>query len=247
MAYETATEIIASACVEIGLQSVADPYASLAAEQIQLRGLLNQCGRELYAAHQWQQFVKTDTIDTGVSPPADGKYALASDFGYFINQTGWSPSSSGIGLPLGGPLTRQQYAYLVGTGLESSTIYISFNVNQGEMEVLPAPAPASVDITYHYMSNAWVDVLGAGTTFATKAVNASDIIQFEPILISKMLVARYKTAKGLPAQASTQEFQAMFAQFTGVNQPAPVLNMAVGYDFPYINPWTNVPQSGFGS
>lgn len=246
MAYDTATDIIAVACAELGLQSVADPYSSQVAEQIQLRNLLNQCGRELYASYQWQQFVKTFTIDTTSSPPSDGKFALPSDYGYFVNQTGWTPTNVGLGLPLGGPLTRQQYAYLVGTNLESSTIYVSFDINQGEIEVLPAPPPADIDITFHYMSNSWVNVHGTSVTFATKATAADDVIMFEPILISKMLIARYKTSKGLPAQASMQEFQNMYALFTGLNQPAPVLNLAVTYDFPYINPWTNVPQSGFG-
>lgn len=251
MAYDTAADIIAIACAELGLQSVADPYQSSVAEQIQLRNLLNQCGRELYASYQWQQFVKTDSIDTGATPDVDapdGKYDLADDFGYFINSTGWTPTSSGLGLPLNGPLTRQQYAYLVATDLESSTIYLSFNLNEGQLEVLPAPAPADTEITYNYMSNAWVNVEGLSATYATKTENATDVVMYEPIMISKMLVARYKTAKGLPAQASMQEFQQMYSLFTGLNQPAPILNVAGGSaGFPYLNPWNNVPQSGFGS
>lgn len=244
MAYDTASDIIAVACAELGLQSVVDPYASLAAEQIQLRNLLNQCGRELVGAHQWQQLVKTHSFSTTASPPSDGKYALPSDFLYLINQTGWNSTNA---LPLGGPLTRQQYAYLVGSGLDAMTIYVAFNINQGEIELLPAPAPASQTITFHYMSNSWVDVLGAGTSFATKATDADDEIMFEPILISKMLVTRYKTSKGLPAQASMQEFQNMYALYTGLNQPAPILSLSVSYDYPYLNPWSNLPPTNFGS
>lgn len=244
MTYETAEQIIESATVELGLQSVSDPYASLVTEQIQLRGLLNQCGRELAKMYQWQQLVEVATISTGASPVATGRYSLPSDFARMINQTGWNPTNN---VPLGGPLTRQQYAYLIGTELNQTTIYITFNFAEGFFEVLPAPAPANTTITYHYLKNTWVNVLGGGTSFATKATNKIDVIQFDPILISKMLVARYKTTKGLPAQASMQEFQNMFDVLTGQDKPAPVLNMSGTADFPYINPWTNLPHTGYGS
>ncbi len=250
MAYDTAADIISAACVECGLSPVGDPYASTDDAQVQMRVLLNQCGRELYTMHQWQQFIKSETISTGVDPEVThplGQYDLPDDFGYFINQTGWTPTNAGMGLPLGGPLTQQQYTYLVATNLASSTIYVTFLIADGVLQFLPTPAPPSIDITFQYMSNAWVDDLGAGTTFSTTASAASDVVMFEPILISKMLTARYKQAKGLEAGASLQQFQTMFSQFTGVNTAAPTLNLASVCAFPYLNPWRNVPQTGFGS
>lgn len=235
--------------VECGLNPVSDPYASTSDDQVQMRVLLNQCGRELYAAHQWQQFVKSHTIDTGADPAAthpDGNYDFPTDFGYFINQTGWTPTNVGLGLPLGGPLTRQQYTLLVASGLGSTTIFVSFNINDGYIQVLPAPAPADIDITFDYMSNAWVDVIGGGVTFASLATAADDVIMFEPILITKMLATRFKQAKGLDAGATQEQFQSMFALFTGVNAAAPVLNLTSRVGFPYLSPWRNVPQTGFG-
>jgi hypothetical protein len=245
MSYDTAADIIAAACAECGLNSVADPFSSTADDQVQLRNMLNQCGRELYALHQWQQFVKSHTIDTGPAPVSDGRYDLPSDFGYFINSTGWTPTNVGMGLPLGGPLTEQQYTYLVATNLASSTIYVSFLFQEGEIQVLPAPAPADIDITFQYMSNAWAETAaGAGLT---KCTAADDVVKYEPILISTMLALRYKQAKGLDSAAVEQRFQNMFAQFTGVNSPAPILKLVNYQLFPYLNPWTNIPQSGFGS
>jgi hypothetical protein len=247
MAYDTAANIIGTSAIECGLTSVVDPYSSALQEQIQLRTLLNQCGRELYAMYQWQQFVRSHTIDTGASPVADGLYDLPDDFGYFINQTGWTPTNVGLGLPLGGPLTQQQYTYLVATNLASSTIYVSFLFADGKMSVLPAPAPADIEITFRYISNAWVQVEGDPDDRATLAENPTDLVMFEPVLISKMLTARYKQAKGLDASASLQQFTTMFSLFTGVNQAAPMLSLVDWQGFPYINPWTNIPQTGFGS
>lgn len=247
MAYDTSADVIAAACIECGLTPVSDPYSSSADEQVQLRNLLNQCGRELYAMPEggWQQFVKSHTIDTTATPVADGRYALPSDFGFFINSTGWTPTDAGMGLPLGGPLTEQQYAYLVATNLASSTIYVSFLFQEGEIQVLPAPAPADIDITFQYHSNAWAQTAaGAGLT---KCTAADDVVRFEPILISTMLALRYKQAKGLEASALEQRFQNLYQKFTGINKPAPVLSLVHARQFPYLNPWTNVPQSGFGS
>jgi hypothetical protein len=243
--YESAADIIATAAVECGLGTVADPFSSTLDEQIQLRTLLNQCGRELYASYQWQQLVASESIDTGSSPVADGEYDLPDDFGYMINQTGWTPTSAGLGLPLGGPLTRQQWAYLIGTGLSSSTIYVSFNINAGVLQVLPAPAPADTEITFDYVSSHWA-TNAAGSTGKTKCTAADDIVKFEPILMSLMLAMRYKQAKGFDASALQARFEHQFSVHTGVNTAAPVLNMAGKLGFPYLNPWTNVPQSGFG-
>jgi hypothetical protein len=247
MAYDTTADIIAAACAELGLSSVSDPYSSLSDDQIQLRNLLNQCGRELYAMNEWQQFISSHTIDTGVSPPADGLFDLPDDFGYFINQTGWTPTNVGMGLPLGGPLTQQQYTYLVATNLAASTIYVSFLFTDGQLRVLPAPPPASIDITFQYISNGWVQVHGVAATRATKAENADDVVMFEPILMSKMLAMRYKQAKGLDAAGLEAQFQNLYSLFTGVNAPAPTLSLVAWTGFPYLNPWTNVPQTGFGS
>ena len=246
MAYDTATQVIAAAAVECGLTPQADPYASTLDDQVQLRTMLNQCGRELNAAFQWQQLIKTHTIDTGLVPAADGRYPLPSGFSYYINSTGWNPSNIGLGLPLGGPLTRQQYSMLVATNLAVSTIYVSFNVADDSIEILPAPGAPNTIITFNYMSTDWVDVLGGGT-YASFAANASDIIRYEPILITKMLTARYKQAKGLNAAASIEQFQNMFSVFTGVNAPAPILNLTTSNSFPFLNPWLNIPQGGFGT
>lgn len=246
MAYDTSAEIIETACVLCGLTPVADPYSSLDDIQIQMRTLLNQCGRALYNSYQWQQFVTSYTISTGSSPVSSGEYDLPSDFGYFINQTGWTPANVGMGLPLGGPLTEQQWAYIVNTNLASSTIYVSFRIADGVLCVLPAPAPEDIDITFAYVSNSWAtDTTGA--TGKNKCDAADDIVKFDPVLISTMLALRYKQAKGLNSKDTLEEFQTLYAQATGVNTSAPVLSMVDWQGFPYLNPWTNIPQSGFGS
>lgn len=243
--YDTAAAIINSAAVECGLTASADPFSSTDDTMVQLRTLLTNCGRELYGMYQWQQFVKTTTIATGPTPDPTGQYPLPTDYGYFINQTGWTPTAAGLGLPFAGPLSEQIWAALVNTNLASSTIYVSFKIADRVIQFLPAPAPANTELVYSYMSRDWVLVSGGPTT-ADTAANAADVVLFEPIMIVKFLTARYKQAKSLDATSSLEQFQTMFQAWTGNNSPAPVLNMARYEGFPYLNIWTNVPQSGFG-
>lgn len=244
--YDTAAEIIAQAAVEIGLSAVSDPFASQATEQVQLRTLLTTCGRELALMYQWQQMVKSYSFNTGAVPVADGIYQLPSDFGYMVNQTGWTPTAPGLGLPLGGPLSEQIWSALVNTNLAASTIYVSFKITDGTFQVLPAPAPANIEINFVYVSRNWVRVNGVPATTADKVANAADVILYDPTLVAKMLVLRYKQAKGLDANASLEQFTNMFSAVTGINVPAPVLSVARTTGFPYLNTWTNVPQGGYG-
>jgi hypothetical protein len=244
--YDTATNIINSAAVECGLAPNTNPFTASSEEMVQLRTLLTNCGRELTSGvYQWQQLVKTYSIDTGPIPVTDGRYDLPADFGYFINQTGWSPTAAGNGLPLGGPLSEQIWAAIVATNLAASVIYVSFKIADRVLQVLPAPAPANTEITFSYVSQNWVLVNGSTTT-ATQVANTGDIVLFDAVMMVKMLATRYKQAKGLDATSSAQQFQAMFAAFTGTNTTSPILNMTRYSGYPLINVWTNVPQSGYG-
>lgn len=249
-AYDTAGTIIGFSAIECGLDAVADPFSSSAPEQVQLRTLLNMCGRELWNKYQWQQFVTAYTLDTTTDPivPGGNEYALPSDFGYWINQTGWTPNNMGLGLPLGGPLSEQQWTAIVAQDLAASTIYISFKVGADRIQILPNPPPANTSVTFEYMSRAWVQP--TGTTLPSERLticsNSADMVMFESVLMVKMLSTRYKEAKGLDSSASQMQFQSAFQSATMINKPAPVLNAAGQNWFPLLNVWTNTPPTGYG-
>lgn len=249
-AFDTAGTIVSFAAVECGLTPVADPFASSAAEQVQLCTLLNMCGRELWAKNQWQQFVRSFSIDTTTDPitPGGNEYAFPSDYGYWINQTGWTPNNLGLGLPLGGPLSEQQWTTVVAQNLAADTIYISFKIAGNVIQILPNPPPANTSITFEYMSRAWVQPTGTTDPDDRRDLIAAsaDTVLFESILMVKMLAARYKEAKGLDATSSLAQFASAYQTATSINKPAPILNTAVQQWFPLINVWTNTPPTGYG-
>lgn len=242
--YDTATGIINGSAVEVGLTAVSDPYASTDPAFIQLRTLLKTAGLEMLSLYQWQKMIREHSITTAV-PPDDGNYDLPDDFAYMIDQTGWSPMSAGTGLPLGGPLSEQDWAYLVNTNLASSTIYVSFKISEGQFQVLPQPPPDGIDINFRYVSRYWVAATGSTTGTKMEPEQSDDVILFEPILMIKFLKLRYLEAKGFDTTAAVGQFLTMFQAWTGKDVSAPVLNMARSRYFPYLG-YRNIPETNYG-
>lgn len=242
--YGTAAEIINGAASECGLTAVADPYASSDPAFIQLTNILTSAGREMLALFQWQKFVKTHTITTTV-PPDTGNYDLPDDFAYMIDQTGWTPTNGGNGLPLGGPLSEQDWTYLVNTNLAEATIYVSFKMADGQLQVLPQPPPDGIIINFEYISRNWVALTGTTTGSKDAPTLSTDVILYEPILIQKFLKLRFLEAKGFDTTAAVAQFLTMFQSWTGKDVSAPVLNMARSRFFPYLG-YRNIPETNYG-
>lgn len=243
--YDSALEIINSAAVECGLSSVSTAIASTDPAIVQLVQLLTNTGRELLGLYQWNKFVTEHSITT-VVPPDDGNYDLPDDFAYMIDQTGWTPTNAGLGLPLGGPLSEQDWAYIVNTNLASSTIYVSFKISEGQFQVLPQPPPNGIDINFKYISRYWVAMSGGTTGYSDKIIADDDVVLYEPILITKFLKLRFLEAKGFDTTAASQQFHSVFMQWTGKNISAPVLNAARMRCFPYLG-WRNIPETNYGN
>jgi hypothetical protein len=242
--YETAADIVGQAAVACGLPVPANVFSSNDPAIIQMRTLLTRCGRELASSYQWQRLVRNHSFNTGAVPPADGIYPLPSDFGYMINQTGWTPTSGGLGLPLGGPLNEQIWAMIVASGLGQGTIYASFKVADGVMQFI-APVPTNQEVSFAYVSQDWVQVNGNPATTASFVANNDDVILFDSTLVSFLLEARFKQAKGLPAGSALDLFATRYRFLTGIDTPAPVLSMAYTPKFPYLTV-VNAPQTGYG-
>jgi hypothetical protein len=240
--YDTAGDIINAAASSVGLTAIPDPFASSDPAFVQLRNILTSAGRELIGLHDWQRLIKQHSITTAV-PPDTGEYDLPADFGRMIDQTGWSPTNR---LPLGGPLSPQDYTYLVNTNLASSTIYVSFRQAQGKFIVLPQPPPNAMEMNFEYISRDWVALAIAPTVLAADEVTANDdVVLYEPILIEKFLKLRFLEAKGFDTTAAMGQFNTVFMQWTGNDISAPTLNMARMRVFPYLN-WRNIPETNYG-
>ena len=236
--------------MEVGLTPVSDPYASADDAFVQLRHLLNSAGQQLVTYHTWQQLVREYVFTT--DPMLDPQeYALPNDFAYMMDQTGWMRDQN---VPLMGPLSAQDWQYLQGRDLASSTIYASFRLNAGVLKLFPSTAlGAAQEIAYEYVSKNWVRPATETDpdNFRAEVQDGADIVLFPTPLPMLYLKARFKAAKGYDTARDDAEFASQFAQWTGLEKSAPILGMGNAPGgrqgrVPYLDGWCNTPDTNYG-
>jgi len=235
-----ATDILNRVAVEVGLDAVVDPYSSQDQNFIQLRTLLNIAGEELAQAYAWGDLVKEHQV---ITDGVQSDFPLPDDFYYMIDQTGWERSQN---VPLFGPLSPQDWQYLKGRNLVSSTIYASFRLNEGVFRIFPQPAPANLDIYYEYMSKNWVSNGQPTPQFKDSVDTGSDVPLYDKTLISRFLKVKWLDAKGLDSTKAQQDFNQSFSFITGFDKGAEILSIGGRSGYPYLNMYRNVPDTGYG-
>ena len=239
----TASAILNRVAAEVGIAPVTAPYSSQDPSFIQLQYLLNIAGEELVQAYPWALLVRSTsftTLDTD-----SGDYPLPDDFNYMINQTGWDRARN---VPLMGPLSAQDWTYLKGRDLVTSTIYASFRLAEGVFKIFPQPPPDGLDIHYEYISKNWVTSGGSPFDPQDSVIQGSDTVLYDKTLISRYLKVKFLEAKGFDSTKAQDDFNQTFTFLTGTDKGAKVLNAGgVGGGFPYLDMWRNVPDTGYGN
>ena len=238
----TANTILNRVAAEVGIEPITDPYGSTQQEFVQMRYLLDTAGEELCTSYPWELLNKPHQIITQVSDSGD--YPLPDDFYYMINQTGWERTSN---VPLFGPLSPQDWTYLLGRDLVSHTIYASFRLKEGVFSIFPQPPPDGLDINYEYISKNWVQD-GTNLELYKDGVTAgADTPQFDKTLLSRYLKVKFLEAKGFDTTKAQGDFNQSFDFLTGFDKGAEILNTGrSARGFPYLNGRYNTPDSGYG-
>ncbi len=249
--YQTATQIVNQAAAEVGLTPVSDPYASSDDAFVQLRFLLNSAGQQLVTYHTWQQLVREYVFVTDSNlDPQD--YPLPGDFAYMMDQTGWMRDQR---VPLMGPLSAQDWQYLKGRNLASSTIYASFRINEGVLKLFPTSSIVGQDqtIAYEYVSQNWVKPATETDpdNYRTEVQQGSDIVLFPTPLPMLYLKGRYLAAKRYDTTRADAEFASQFAQWSGLEKSAPILGMGGrsgggSARVPFLDGYYNTPDTNYG-
>jgi hypothetical protein len=240
VAFETAATILSDAAIDLGLVSsaIANPYASTDPNILQLCSLLKRGGRALMRAHPWTQLQTAYTFPT-VNGTAS--YALPTDFNRILDGTAWNRSSQ---LPMHGPLNAQQWEAekaraTVSTGRQFFRIF-------GNLFYIHATPSSAETVAYEYISRYWVDTGGGTTPDAESPTTAADSLFLDPDLLVADLKLRFLRAKGFDASAAQLDYEAAWATATGADSAAPVIDMAGGSGFRYLD-GSNLPDSNFGS
>ena len=248
----TASDIINRVAAEVGIQPTTDPYASDDPKFIQLQYLLNTAGEELTWSHPWEFLIKehqftTSAGDPDANPPipADtGVYDLPSDFLYLLNQTGWEHSST---VPIGGPLSPQDWTYLKGRNLAQNTLYASFRISDGKFNVYPHPPPSGLDLNYEYISKNWVVDSVNPLVRVDRVRFGSDKPLFDRTLISRYLKLKYLESAGFDTTKAQDDFNQSFSFQIGKDKAAQIVNIGTeSRNYPYLSV-ANISDTGFGT
>ena len=238
----TANQIINRVAVETGLPPAADAYSSQDEAFRQMQYLINICGEELTQLYPWEFLNKQAEINT--SPNDSGDYDLPDDFLYMLNQTGWDRTNN---VPLFGPISAQQWQYLLGRDLVTETIYASYRIKGGQIAIFPQPPKGNIDIFYEYTSRNWVIDATTGTAEKAEVTAGGDIPMFNSTLFSRLLKVKFLEAKGFDTAKAQDDFNQQFQLLTAHDKSAPKLNAGRARGaFPYLNGFTSTPDSGYG-
>jgi hypothetical protein len=211
----TAGQIINMAATEMGLAEIADPYASTDPKFIQFRTLLKSAGDEISKAHPWKLLEKECTV-TG-----DGVttlFALPADFLRMKDGSGWNRSTT---FPLG-LVSSQQWQALKARTVTGS-VSTRFRIQQGRMALYEAPANAA-SLVYEYVSRYWVATSGAAAADSYFPSAAGDVVMFEPVMVTRLLKAKFAMAKGLDSTGLFAEYAQALSDAINL-EPAQVLSL----------------------
>ena len=237
----TANTILNRVAAEVGIAPVPDPYGSIDPAFIQMQYLLNTAGEELQQAYNWEFLVRSHQITT--TGAGDGVFPLPDDFGRMINQTGWERSEN---VPLGGPLSAQDWTYLLGRDLASDSIYASFRIKEGEFNIFPNPPPSNLDINFEYVSINWATNGAITPDFQDQIISGSDTPLFDKTLITRYVKLKYLQSAGFDTQDAKTDFNQTFSFLTSSDKGSEILNQGRGGGgFPYISVF-NVSDTNFG-
>lgn len=227
---------------EVGLTPVADPWADQSQHFLQMRHLLQTAGEELSLSHIWEWQTRAHNIQTQALDT--GNYDLPDDFLQMIDQTGWERNEN---VPLFGPLSAQDWTYLLGRDLVSYTIYASFRIKEGKFSIFPQPPPSGLDINFEYQSTAWVSDGQPTPTLTDTVTSGSEIVLHDRTLITRYLKLKWLESKGFDTSKPQDDFNTVFGAITGKDKGAEILSAGRNSrSFPYLDSRYNTPDKGYG-
>lgn len=235
--YDTVLNVVSDASVEIGLGTVSAVFASTDPNVIQLRTILKRLGKRLTLRRQWRQLRKEHTFVT----TSDTEYDFPTDFGAFIDQTGWN-RTQGRSLHVASP---QEWQYLKAT--QSGTTYTAiFRPYATTLELWPQPPTSGDTIAFEYISRNWVALTGTDTPNKDAPTLDTDVLLFDSLLLVGALKLAFKKAKGFDVTADMMDFAEEWGLAESANSSAPVLSLnSFGMNEKLLDE-SNAPTTGFG-
>lgn len=242
MTWDTAGNIINDAMTEVGLGSVADPYGSNDPNFRMARALLKSGGRALVRDWEWTHLRAEHTFTT---VQGQSEYDFPAGFRNMMDQTAWNRTNR---LPVGGPLSPQEWQYLK-SRLTGVVFTVLFRMMNQKMVIYPdTNTPGGYDIAYEYLTYNWISVPATSDTLTLDAPADKDsLVWFDPHLMSRRLKRDFLAAKKLDTTSAEREYQIALDAAKGDNINSPVLVAGRPRQIDPLIGGHSIPFTGFGS
>lgn len=237
----SASDLISMVGVEVGLPKITDPFASSDPQYQRMIQILNIAGPVLLKLYPWSRFQNVKQINVIAN---QNSYPLPDDFDSMIDETMWQPGTSFItGF---GSTSPQLWEYFINVPVVG-TLTIIYRERFGGIQVLPMPT-SDFSFTFEYVSRGWVTDANQSGVYRDNVAQGTDLILFDPMLISRYLKLRFLEALGFDTQSAKDDFNIVLDSQTSMDTSKTTLSAARGptNGFQLLSV-QNVPETGFGS
>lgn len=248
MAYQIIDDASLSAIVQniaslVSYPTPADPAGDVDPAVQQMVQAVNLAGIDLLSLYDWERLTKTYSITIQADGPNQTQkaFSLPVDFYEFVDQTQWNSTNQ---WPAIGPISPQMWQNLIVRPV-LPTLSFYWQVRDRKLYILSPPTSPQT-LTFFYQSVAWVQDQDNPDLYKNRATKNGDIIILDSYLVTLLARAKWLEMKGLDSSAAMRDFQVNFENRKGNEKGAPVLTMARDYTFPYIQPLSNTPDTGYG-
>jgi hypothetical protein len=236
--------VITGICKLVGhAVTVTDPAGSSDSAIQQMGAVVNVALGDLLTLHEWQDLTVMGSIPIIADTPGQKEKAfdLPLDFYRFVDQSQWGGQTM---LPALGPVSNQAWMqYTVRTYTPQLTLFWQM---RGDKLVILNPPNSTVDFQFMYISNAQVIDIDDPNLFKNVASKNGDRFKLDSYMIMLLSRAKYLEGKGFDASAAMRDFLSVFQSRAGANRGASVLSLNSTIGLPFLNPWVNLPSTGFG-
>lgn len=234
----TGYQIVKRALTVTGVPVPTSVAGSTDAIAIQAWALLTELGQEALSDFDWQVKTKTWTITT---IPGTKLYDFPEDLDKVIDQTAWNNTSR---LPIIGPMTAQEWAYLVARQMGGTTLQLQWRFAGDQLELYYSPStPCTINFTY--ISRGWVKDATTGNFKDTMEADA-DICLLDPRMMIAMLRFRWRRAKGFDTTDLEREYEIAKSAAQNADVPGRDLSLSnMGWGDQYLG-FKNIPDTGYG-
>jgi hypothetical protein len=240
----TLSAVVQNVAALVSYPVPSDPAGDTDPAVQQMVQAVNLAGLDLLAMHDWQELTKPYSLSITADTPGQTEKAfnLPEDFYEFLDQTQWNTSMQ---WPCIGPVSPQQWQQLI-VRQTLPTLSFYWQVRGNRLYIL-APPTDTQTLTFYYQSVAWVTDGDDPTTYKNRATKNADTILLDSVLVTQLTRVKWLEMKGLDSSAAMRDFQVAFENRKGNERGANVLSMVGNQINPLINPYRNIPDTGFGA